>query len=190
MWDARSGALLAERGLPGTGYAAWGTAFDPAGRSLARTVRDGVQLIDSAGGGERLLPHPNAVNVAFDGSGEQLASVGEGGTVKIWSRDGEHVHDLLAHGSRLGRPSFSADGSLLAVGTAEGLVEVWDVRSGTTVALTRQHGDSVNDVLFAPGGNARLVSASDDTTVAQWSCPACVDPDSVIRDATAWVDAN
>jgi hypothetical protein len=34
---------------------------------------------------------------------------------------------------------------------------------------------------------SRLISASDDTTVAQFRCLACADPDSVIRKVAEWV---
>jgi WD40 repeat protein len=76
------------------------------------------------------------------------------------------------------------------VGTADGLVEVWDVHSGVTVMLDRHHSVSVNNVIFLPGDRSRLISASDDTTVAQFSCPGCTDPDGVIRDALQWAATN
>ncbi|HSZ30122.1 MAG TPA: hypothetical protein VK784_10260, partial [Pseudonocardiaceae bacterium] len=82
------------------------------------------------------------------------------------------------------------DGKLLAVGTAEGLVEVRDVQSGRTVMLDSHHGASVNSVAFLPGDPSRLISASDDTTVAQFSCPACTDPDGVIREAVEWAKGH
>jgi WD40 repeat protein len=66
-------------------------------------------------------------------------------------------------------------------------VEVVDVRTGVTVALVRQHGDSVNAVVFAPGGNTQLISASDDQTVAEWPCAACGNQEAAIRAA---VDAT
>jgi hypothetical protein len=72
----------------------------------------------------------------------------------------------------------------VAVGSADGLVEVWDVGSGTTLALTRQHGDSVNDVLF---GGQQLLMASDDTTVTASTCESCADPEKAIDAAEDWL---
>ena len=115
--------------------------------------------------------------------------------MKIWSRDGTLVRDgLVAHGHPSSNPILfepqGGNGELLAVGTAGGLVEVWDVRSGVTVMLDRHHSVSVNNVVFLPGDGSHLVSASGDTTVAQVSCRACADPDDVIREAEEWVKAN
>jgi WD40 repeat protein len=187
IWDTGTGRLQPDRGLPGTGYPASSIAFDPAGHQLATTVQEGIRLIDTSTGAEQVLDHPNAISVDFDAAGGELVSVADGGTVRVWRRDGTPLQDLVAHTSRLGRASFSQDGALLAVGTADGLAEVWDVRSGTTLALTRQHGDSVNKVLFAPGSRYRLLMASDDTTVTAWDCSACDDPEAAILAAAASV---
>lgn len=61
--------------------------------------------------------------------------------MNIWTRDGrldrEPDRTRVAHGRLSSSPSFSEDGGLLAVGTAEGQVEVWDVRTGVTVMVDR-----------------------------------------------------
>ncbi len=192
LWDAMTGARRTDRALLGTGQPAHSVAFDPTGQLLAATDSGGVRLW-SWGTTEppTLLPHPHATSVTFDPSGEHLVSTDADGTLKIWTRNGEPGReDLVAHGHLSSSPSFSGDGGLLAVGTAEGRVEVWDVRSGVTVMLDRHHSASVNNVVFLPGDGSRLISASDDTTVAQFSCPACTDPDRVIREAVEWAEAN
>jgi WD40 repeat protein len=72
-----------------------------------------------------LLPHPQATTVVFDPSGEHLVSTAQDRTVNIWTRGGKPYRNLVAYGKPSGDPSFSKDGDLLAVGTADGLVEVW-----------------------------------------------------------------
>ncbi len=199
LWNAHTGKLLGDPALgnavlTGSGQGAFGIAFDPSGRMLAATSSDGVRLkkLDTE---EKptLLPLPDATRVAFDPHGKRIISGARGGTLRVWTSDGQllHKHKLVAHGSTLSRLSFSGDGDLVAMGTNEGLIEVWNVDSGRRVMLTRQHGDSVNDVLFLPGSRSRLVSASDDSTVAVSRCDACEDPDAVVRDAERWVkDSN
>ncbi|MGH3771932.1 MAG: PQQ-binding-like beta-propeller repeat protein [Pseudonocardiaceae bacterium] len=191
LWDARTGKLLRDarteklRTLPGSGQPANSVAFDPAGQLLAATDRDGVRLWrwDTPEPPTR-LKHPGATSVTFDPSGQHLVSTVADGTVKIWTADGKPVGDeLIAHGRLSSGPSFSQDGRLLAVGTTAGLVEVWEVSSGVTVMLDRHHSASVNKVVFLPGSNPRLISASDDTTVAEFTCPACTDQDKVIQQA-------
>ncbi len=191
LWDAMTGALRTDREFPGTGQPADSVAFDPTGQLLAATDSGGVRLW-RLGTAEppTLLPHPYATSVTFDPAGEHLASTDGDGTVNIWTRDGKRDHQLVAHDHLSSSAAFSGDGGLLAVGTAGGLVEVWDVHSGVTVMLDRHHSAPVNNVIFLPGDRSRLVSASDDTTVAQFSCPACTDPDREIREAVEWAGTN
>jgi WD40 repeat protein len=191
LWDARTGALRrTDRVFPCTGQPADSVTFDPTGQLLAATDRAGVRLwrVGTAELPTLLLslPHRHATSVTFDPSGKHLASTDADGTVKMWTREGKPDGELIAHGRLSSRPSFSEDGGLLAVGTSQGLVEIWDVRSGVTLRLDRHHSASVNNVIFLPGDRSHLISASDDTTVAQFSCPACIDPDRVIREAVTW----
>ncbi|MGQ0716811.1 MAG: WD40 repeat domain-containing protein [Pseudonocardiales bacterium] len=192
LWDAMTGALRTDPRFHGTGQPAHSVAFDPAGQLLAATGSGGVRL-GRLGTTEplTLLPHPHATSVTFDPLGERLASTDEHGTVHIWTRDGKRDgDDLVAHDHLSSSPSFSGDGGLLAVGTASGLVEVWDVRSGVRVMLDRHHGAAINNVVFLPGDHSRLISASDDTTVAQFTCLACTDPDRAIREAAERARTN
>ncbi len=185
LWDAHTGKLIGDPALTGSGRGEFDIAFDPSGHMLAATGPGGV-LLKKLGTQEepKLLEFPDATTVAFDPRGEHIVG-GANGILRIWTRDGQrvHKHDLVAHGSTVGRPSFSGDDGLVAVGTSAGFIEVWNVKSGRRVMLARQHGNAVNDVLFLPGRPSRLVSASDDSTVAVFSCDACEDPDAVIRDA-------
>jgi WD40 repeat protein len=194
LWDAMTGTLRTGREFRGAGQPADSVAFDPTGQLLAATDSGGVRLWDlGTTNPPTLLSHPNATGVAFDPSGNYLVSTDRDGTVNIWPRDGKldgEPRKLVAHGGLSSSPSFSADGGLLAVGTAQGLVQVWDVRTGVTVTVDRHHSAPVNNVRFLPGDRSRLISASDDTTVAQFSCRACTDPDTVIREAREWSGTN
>ncbi|MGH4002257.1 MAG: WD40 repeat domain-containing protein, partial [Pseudonocardiaceae bacterium] len=138
LWDAMTGALRTDREFPGTGQPADSVAFDRTGQLLAATDSGGVRLWDlGTTDPPTLLPHPYATSVTFDPSGQHLVSTDGDGTVNIWTRDGQLDRKLVAHGHLSSSPSFSQDGGLLAVGTAEGLVEVWDVHSGVTVMVDR-----------------------------------------------------
>jgi WD40 repeat protein len=190
LWDATTGALRPQflgAGQPANSIVS--VAFDRTGQRLAAADSSGVRLwrLGTAGPPMRLL-HPGVTGVTFDPSGQHLVSTAQDGTVKIWT--GKFDRELHTHGYLSSRPSFSNDGGLLAVGTADGRVEVWDVDSDVAVMLDRHHGDSVNSVKFLPGDRSHLISASDDTTVAQFSCPACSDPHRVIREAQDWVRTN
>jgi WD40 repeat protein len=192
LWDSRTGVLRTDREFQGRGQPASSVAFDPSGKLLAAIDQGGVRLWKlGTADPPTLLPHRDAATVAFDPSGKQVVSTGHGGTVNIWTREGHLDRQLVAHGDvGASNPSFSNDGNLLAVGTAEGFVEVWDVRSGDSLMSDHHHGDSVRNVLFFSKDRSRLISSGDDTIVAQFRCPACSDPDTVIREAVEWVRTN
>jgi WD40 repeat protein len=191
LWDTTTGKLRAAPRFPGTGSPTHSIAFDPTGQLLAATDPGGIRLwrVDTAA--PLSSPrHPHATSVLFDPSGQHLASTSGDGTVRIWTRDGQPDGELAAHDRLSSSPSFSGDGELLAVGTAGGRIEIWNAHSGVTIRLDRHHSAAVNSVAFLPGDASRLVSASDDTTVAQFSCRACTDPDGAIRDAVQSVETS
>ncbi|SCV71380.1 BQ2448_2968 [Microbotryum intermedium] len=67
--------------------------------------------------------------------------------------------------------SSTPSGSLLAAGTPERVVRVWDPRSRSQVARLGGHTDNVRAVLLAEEGKW-LLSASSDSTVKLWSLAA------------------
>jgi WD40 repeat protein len=64
-------------------------------------------------------------------------------------------------------PAFSSDGTLLAVGDADGVVRVFAVPSCAEIATLRGHRAGVESLAFSPDGT-RLVSGSADTTALVW----------------------
>jgi len=74
---------------------------------------------------------------------------------------------LTGHTDTVWRIAFSPDGSLLASGSADQTVKLWDVTSGKEVRTLRGHTGSVNSVAFAPDGKV-LASGSRDGTVKLW----------------------
>lgn len=128
LWDARTGKLIGDRVPMSSGLAEYGgVAFDPSGKILAATSPDGILLKKlGTGEGPKLLRLPDANTVAFDQRGEYIVGgAKDRGALRVWTRDGQPVHDFDAYGNEeVGRPSFSGDGRLVAVGTGEGLIEV------------------------------------------------------------------
>jgi WD40 repeat protein len=191
-WDVTTGQLLDEARALTIEGPVLDLEYDHTGAHLAATGASGTTIWGLPDlRSTQLLEAKNAYFGAFDPRGEHVA-VGRrsGGTIDIWTTDGRFVRSIDVHSHSTGHLRFSDDGRLLAVGTAEGLIDVIDVRTGRTIMLSRVHGDSVNDVLFKPGDPRHIISASDDTTVTESECKACVDPDGVIDDARRWVEAN
>lgn len=59
--------------------------------------------------------------------------------------------------------AFSPDGSLLATGTGEGDVRIWDTNSGKLIQTLTGHKYAVRYVLFSPDGTMIASGASDNT---------------------------
>jgi WD40 repeat protein len=175
--------------------------FSPDGRSIVTASADGaVNLvrIGSSRARELLAPGSNVNWVRFADRGRYVAAHAPGG---VWAWDvatGASVPGFPkgtgAQGGgdlNLGYPVFSADGSLLGVGTAVGSALVWDLATGSLVAdlvVPRSEGESfvnVESVAFDPTRRDRVAFARDDGAVAITTCRLCLSPKALLRYAEA-----
>lgn len=62
---------------------------------------------------------------------------------------------------------MSPDSKLVAAGSLDTIVRVWDTRTGQQLERLRGHKDSVYSVAFSPDGNS-LVSGSLDKSLRVW----------------------
>ncbi len=63
--------------------------------------------------------------------------------------------------------AFSSDGGLLASGSADRTIKLWEVATGREVRTLTGHTDTVLSVAFSPDGRL-LASGSYDKTIKLW----------------------
>jgi WD40 repeat protein/serine/threonine protein kinase len=174
VWNSRTGALL--QSLPANSDLVYAVAFHPDGTHLAVSCGDRqVRLWDLATGKVVFTcpghggPHYGlAYGVAFSPDGRRLA-VGSEGAVNLWDwQGGQRLHRLPGHAPQQGiSVAFSPGGHLLASGSWNGDVLLWNSQTGERLYVLSRHRHPVSALAFSPDGR-RLVSACFDRRLMVW----------------------
>ncbi|KAL6817439.1 hypothetical protein V8C40DRAFT_281654 [Trichoderma camerunense] len=184
IWDCKSGTTMAI--LSGHTDEVCGLSFSHDGLFLASSSRDRTARIWTGpweGHGKKplltLTEHSGAVfGLSFSPSRKLLATCSSDKTLRIWdyetgikSNVGAKEEEEDQHTSVHKRPicmvSTSQDGDTIASGSEDGLICLWEGKTGTLRREIRGHEDFIRCINFSQDSKA-LVSTSDDETVRVW----------------------
>ena len=113
-----------------------------------------------------------AVTFSSDSNSSMLASASADKTIRLWDpyteTDDERLIAILPYKDSVRTVAFSSDNQILAGGSDDGVVQVWDAGTGDRIYEFKEHTDSVQAVHFSRN-RTELVSASLDGNVILWS---------------------
>jgi WD40 repeat protein/tetratricopeptide (TPR) repeat protein len=165
VWEVRTGKVLHQlhRGKGGASYVAWsgdGSCLACCGSRVELWEMPAARRV-------RRLDHgADALAMSPDG---RILACALGPIVHLHAiADGRLLGTLGGHTGRVSDVSFSPDGLLLATGSADSTVRIWNVEDSQQLALWRGHRGRVECVAFHPSGHMVASGSGQPGDVRLW----------------------
>lgn len=136
------------------------TALAASAQTIATCGKEGLTLWPVAGGPGKEFKALHAP-LSFSADGKKLAVLGDDHTVHVLDTEGATTRTLPVNATAV---AFSADGAVLAAGTAEGEIKVFALAGNEPPKSLRWHQAAVTALYFS--ANGLLASGSADRTIA------------------------
>lgn len=172
VWDAITGELLRTL-IHNNDVSA--VDLSPSGELLASGGVDGTLRLWDLRTGQtinRMNTGSWIKSVSYHPKGNHIAFGNRNGNIKIFQLDQKHkpqlLHSLKGHKGDVAGLSFCNEGKILASGSADNTVKLWDVAEGSLLKAFAGHTSDVRSLAFSSDGKI-LASSSNDATVKLWS---------------------
>ncbi|KAL6822553.1 hypothetical protein V8C40DRAFT_249898 [Trichoderma camerunense] len=166
IWDVNSGSCQTLECYDSVSS----IVFSPDGQQLASGFPDGVKVWDIKGSSFYLQTsksfNHDVYSVNFSRNG-RLAFGLSNGIVGVWDMKSTYLQTFNGHKKPVLSVVFSPDNQLLASGSVDKTIKVWDVNSGACLQTLERHNGWIKSVIFCPNGH-RLISGSSDGTITVW----------------------
>lgn len=189
-WDTRTGKPLLSF-EEGHAFLASSAVFSPDGKKLFTSAVDGTTRSWDLTTGVQLLRLENsgrAATLSVSHNGRWLLTGGNKlednqWKAQLWdAADGKLVRELIGHASEVTAAVFSPDDRFCFTGDSNGRGVLWSTESGKEIKRLQWHTSKISAACFLADGS-RLLTASDDKTVAQWTtAEIATRPDSIAVD--------
>ncbi|MYF55439.1 WD40 repeat domain-containing protein [Candidatus Poribacteria bacterium] len=151
IWDVKSGEILDI--LPDHSSSVWDMSFNPNGQMISTVSQGEVRLLDVRTG--ETLQTLIGYTASFSPNGEILAFSGSDPIVNLMNTNSGDIPQTLSLDHRAIHISFGHDGQTMAILDAEGIINLWDIKTDTVqktiTELGRFHGNRFHgNISFSP----------------------------------------
>ena len=117
---------------------------------------------------------PTPINLPYrDGNEYTLASASWDNTVKLWSiadagKSSKILHTLAGHQDGVTTISINSDGTVLASGSGDRNIKLWDTKTGELIKSLRGHTSQINSLTFSSDDKS-IISAEEQQGLFSWN---------------------
>lgn len=158
LYDLATGRILAL--LKGHSGAVLSLDFSSDGTKLASGGTDDTAIIwdiERRAAHLQLKGHVGDVNVVRFSSNQRLVTGGDDKTVRLWRvGDGRRVGPLRKHGDVVRDIAISRRANMIASGSVDGIIKLWDLRNGRPITSFGDRRFEVTSLSFGPDGQSLL----------------------------------